>query len=104
MARGMVERYFISHIDGSGDRRHGVVEARRLMRGDGLAQEEVAVWRHGDVDGRVARQGRSLNICFEDGPVEDGGDDTCECVRPVYAPDPVCGSAGASGYVSASGF
>ena len=62
MARGMVERYFISHIDGGGDRRHGAVEARRPMRGDGLAQEEVAVWRHGDVDGRVARQGRSLNI------------------------------------------
>ncbi len=28
------------------------------MREDGLAQEEVVVWRHGDVDGRVARQGR----------------------------------------------
>ena len=66
--------------------------------GDGLVQEEVAVWRHGDVDGRVARQGRSLNICSEDGPMEDGGDDTCECVRPVYTPDPVCGSAGASGF------
>ena len=62
MAKGMVERYFISHIDGGGDRRHGAVEARRPMRGDGLAQEEVAVWRHGDVDGRVARQGRSLNM------------------------------------------
>ena len=44
------------------------------MRGDGLAQEEVAVWRHGDVDGRVARQGRSLNMIRR--PVEDGGDDT----------------------------
>ena len=58
----VVERYFISLIDGGGDRRHGAVEARRPMRGDGLAQEEVAVWRHGDVDGRVARQGRSLNM------------------------------------------
>ena len=47
----VVERYFISLIDGGGDRRHGAVEARRPMRGDGLAQEEVAVWRHGDVDG-----------------------------------------------------
>ena len=28
----------------------------------------------------------------------DDGDDTCECVRPVCAPDPVCGSAGASGF------
>ena len=28
----------------------------------------------------------------------DGGDDICECVRPVCAPDPVCGSAGASGF------
>ena len=52
MARAMVEWYFISHIDGGGDRRHGAVETRRPMRGDGLAQEEVAVWRHGDVDGR----------------------------------------------------
>ena len=34
----------------------------------------------------------------EDGTVEDGGGDTCECVRPVCAPDPVCGSAGASGF------
>jgi hypothetical protein len=72
----MVERCFISHIDGGGYRRHGAVETRRPMRGDGLAQEEVAVWHHGDVDGRVARQGRSLNICSEDGPVEDGGDST----------------------------
>ena len=68
------------------------------MRGDGLVQEEEAVWRHGGVDGKVARQGRSLNICSEDGPVEDDGDDTCECVRPVCAPDPVCGSAGTSGF------
>ena len=62
MARGVVERYLISHIDGGGDRRHGAGEARRPMRGDGLAQEEVVVWRRGDVDGKVARQGRSLNI------------------------------------------
>ena len=47
----VVERYFISLIDGGGDRRHGAVEARCPMRGDGLAQEEVAIWRHGDVDG-----------------------------------------------------
>ena len=40
---GMVERCFISHIDGGGYRRHGAVEARRPMHGDGLAQEEVAV-------------------------------------------------------------
>ena len=93
-----MERCFISHIDDGGYWRHGAVEARRPMHGDVLAQEEVAVWRHGDVDGRVARQGRSLNICSEDGHVEDGGDDTCECVRPVYALDPVCGSAGASGF------
>ena len=38
------------------------------------------------------------SICSEDGPVEDGGDDTCECVGPVCAPDPVCGSVGASGF------
>ena len=30
---GMVERCFISHIDGGGYRRHGAVEARRPMRG-----------------------------------------------------------------------
>ena len=40
----------------------GAVETRCLMRGDGLVQEEDAVWRHGGVDGRVARQGRSLNM------------------------------------------
>ena len=55
MARGVVERYFISHIDGGGDRRHGAVEARRPMHGDGLAHEEVVVWRHGDGDYRVDR-------------------------------------------------
>ena len=47
----LVERCFISHIDGGGDRWHGAVKTRRPMRGDGLAQEVVAVWRHGDVDG-----------------------------------------------------
>ena len=58
----VVKRYFISLIDGSEDRRYGAVEVRRPMRGDGLAQEEVVVWRHGDVDGRVATQGKSLNM------------------------------------------
>ena len=58
----LVERSFIFHIDDGGSRRHGAVETRRLMRGDGLVQEEEAVWRHGDIDGRVARQGRSLNM------------------------------------------
>ena len=62
LVHAVVERYFISLIDGGEDRRHGAVEARRPMREDGLAQEEVAVWRRGDVDGRVARQGRSLNM------------------------------------------
>ena len=47
---GMVERCFISHIDGGGYRRDGTVEGRSDAW-DGLAQEEVAVWRHGDVDG-----------------------------------------------------
>ena len=50
----LVERCFILHIDDGGSRRRGAVETRRPMRGDGLAQEEVAVWRHGGVDGRVA--------------------------------------------------
>ena len=55
-----MERCFILHIDGGGSRRRGTVETRRLMRGDGLAQEEEAVGRHGGVDGREAWQGR----CF----------------------------------------
>ena len=50
----MVERCFILHIDDGGSRWRGAVETRRPMRSDGLAQEEVAVWRHGGVDGRVA--------------------------------------------------
>ncbi|KAE8811252.1 Hs1 [Hordeum vulgare] len=29
------------------------------------------------------------SICSEDVPVEDGGGDTCECVRPVCTPDPL---------------
>ena len=52
------------------------MEARHPMRGDGLAQEEDAVWRHGDVDGREAWQGRCVSFCSEDELVEDGGDDT----------------------------
>ena len=47
----LVERCSISLIDGGGSRRHGAVVTLRPMRGDGLAQEEVAVWRHGDADG-----------------------------------------------------
>ena len=62
LAGGMVERCFIPNFDGGGDRWHGAVETRRPTCEDGLAQEEVAVWRHGDVDGRVAIQGRSLNM------------------------------------------
>ena len=62
MAGGMVERCFISHIDGGGFRRHGAVEVRRwACIGDGLAQEEEAVWRHGGVDGREAWQGRCIS-------------------------------------------
>ena len=58
---------------------------------------KVVVWRRGGVDGgRPAKVDTS--ICSEDGLVEDGGDDTCECVRPVCGPDPVCGSVGASGF------
>ena len=43
LAGGMVERCFIPHTKGSGYRRHGTVETRRLMCGDGLTQEEVVV-------------------------------------------------------------
>ena len=38
------------------------------------------------------------SVCSEDGPVEDGGDDICVCVGPNCAPDPVCGSVGASSF------
>jgi len=64
------ELCFILNIDGGRSRQRGAVETWRPMLGDGLAQEEDAVWRHGSVDGRVSCQGRSLNICSEDGPVE----------------------------------
>ena len=62
------ERCFILNIDGGRSRQRGAVETWRPMLGDGLAQEEDAVWRHGGVDGRVAWYGRSLNIFPEDGP------------------------------------
>ena len=50
----LVERYFILHIDDGESRRRGAVETRRPMRGDGLAQVEVVVWRQGGVDDGVA--------------------------------------------------
>ena len=34
------------------------------MRGDGLAQEEEAVWRHGGVDGREAWQGWCISYAL----------------------------------------
>ena len=46
-----MERCVILRIDDGGSRWHGAVVTRRLMHGDGLAQEEVAVWRHGGVNG-----------------------------------------------------
>ena len=36
-----------------GSRRRGAVETRRPMRGDGLAQVELVVWRQGGVDDGV---------------------------------------------------
>ena len=50
----LVEWCFILHIDDGGSRRRAAVETRRPMRGDGLAQVVVAVWRQGGVDGGVA--------------------------------------------------
>ena len=80
-------------LDGVAQCRFGVrcgrMDSRRRTTLSGVMVASMAEWPD---------KGRSLNICSEDGPVEDGGDDTCECVRPVYAPDPVCGSAGASGF------
>ena len=46
-----MERCGINSIIDDGSRRHGAVESQRPMRGDGLALEEEAVWRHGGVDG-----------------------------------------------------
>ena len=45
-----MERCGINSIIDGGSLRHGAVESRRPMRGDGLAQEEEAVWRRGGVD------------------------------------------------------
>ena len=39
------------HIDGDRSRWHGVLQIRRLMCDDGLAQEGDAVWRRGGVNG-----------------------------------------------------
>ena len=52
--RPEVELCFLLYIKDGGSWRHGVAETRRPMRADGLAQEEVVVWRHGGVDDRVA--------------------------------------------------
>ena len=48
----------------------------RLMRRDGLAQEDDDVWRHGGIDDREAWQGRCVSFCSEDGLVEEGGNDS----------------------------
>ena len=53
----LVERCGISLIDGGGSRRHGAVVTLRPMRGDGLAQEGDAAWRHGGVGGSWTGQG-----------------------------------------------
>ena len=58
---------------------------------------EVVVWRRGGIDGGgLAKVITSMRS--EDGPAEDGGDYTCECVGPVRAPDLADGSVGASGF------
>ena len=49
----LVERCFILHIDDDGSQRRGVVETRRPMRGDGIAQVEVVVWCQGGADNGV---------------------------------------------------
>ena len=58
---------------------------------------EVVVWCRGGVDGGGPAK-VDTSICSEDGPVEDGGDDTCECVELGCDPDPADGSVGASGF------
>ena len=50
--RGQEEEWcFILSIDDDGSRWRGAVETRRLMSGDGLAQEGDAAWRRGGVGG-----------------------------------------------------
>ena len=62
------------------------------MRGDGLAQEEEAVWRHGGVDGREAWQGRCISsaLRMDRGKMEVTALAACgahwECARPVWDP------------------
>ena len=51
MMRPEVERCFLLRIKDGGSQRRGTTETRRPMRVDELAQEEVAVWRHGGIDG-----------------------------------------------------
>ena len=87
-----MERCGIDCIVDGGSRRHGAVETRRLMRGDGLAQEEEAVWRHGGVDGGVAWQGRCFSTAqrMDQGMMEVTALAACgahwECARPVWDP------------------
>ena len=87
-----MERCFILHIDGGGSRRRGAVETRRLMRGDGLAQKEEVVWRHGGVDGREAWQGRCFSsaLRMDRGTMEVTALAACgahgECARSVWDP------------------
>ena len=52
-----MERCGINSIIDGGSRRHGTVETRRPMRGDGLAQEDGAVGHRGGVDGRETWHG-----------------------------------------------
>ena len=88
----LVERCFILHIDGGGSRWCGAVATRRLMRGDGLAQKEEAVWRHGGIDGREAWQGRCFSsaLRMDRGMMEVTALAACgahsECARPVWDP------------------
>ncbi|XBI19951.1 hypothetical protein VPH35_061349 [Triticum aestivum] len=88
----LMERCFILHIDDGGSRWRGAVETRRLMRGDGLAQEEEAVWRHGGVDGREAWQGRCISSALRmdrwkmEVTALAACGAHCECARPVWDP------------------
>ena len=60
--------------------------------GDGLAQEEEAVWRHGGVDGREAWKGWCFSsaLRMDRGMMEVTALAACgahwECVRPVWDP------------------
>ena len=79
------------------------METQRLMHGDGLAQEEEVVWRHGGVDGKEAWQGRCFSsaLTMDRGMMEVTARAACgahwECAKPM-GPNPRSGLDGTPGF------